>query len=78
MKEIYFVRHGESVANATNRYAGQFDSPLTKKGIEQAHESVNNFKNIEINKIISSTLSRAFNTAKIIRDAKYKDLEIEK
>jgi len=34
MKEIYFVRHGESVANAENYYAGQMDYPLTKKGVE--------------------------------------------
>jgi broad specificity phosphatase PhoE len=35
---IYLLRHGETVWNADGRYQGQKDSPLTKKGIQQADE----------------------------------------
>jgi len=38
MKEIWFIRHGESAANAGERVSNVIDIPLTEKGIEQAQE----------------------------------------
>lgn len=29
---IVFLRHGESVGNAEDRFQGQYDFPLTEKG----------------------------------------------
>ncbi len=68
---IYFIRHGESEANVRQVFAGQKDnSPLTKKGIEQAKAEGNKINEMRLNidKIISSPLIRAFDTAKIVAD----------
>ncbi|MDR0979556.1 MAG: histidine phosphatase family protein [Candidatus Nomurabacteria bacterium] len=70
---IYFVRHGESEANA-RRHADPFgtydkndaDSPLSAKGREQTQATAEELKSINFDVIISSPLSRAYETAEII------------
>ena len=66
--KIYFVRHGQSIANSHGLAAGSLDSPLTDEGIKQAHSEaiVILRQQIDFNKIIASPLSRAFDTARII------------
>lgn len=66
MKKIYLVRHGESQWNILKRMQGQNDIPLTQNGIIQANLIGNRLINEKIDKIYSSDLSRALNTAKII------------
>lgn len=76
---IYFIRHGESEANLKHLFAGQRDdSPLTEKGKEQARLEGLKVKgmNLNINKIISSPLNRAIDTAKIISNIIEFDKEI--
>lgn len=68
MKTIYFVRHGQSQANVDGVYAGQSDSPLTQKGKEQAQSAGDMAKKLKIEKIFSSDLQRAYDTACIIAD----------
>ena len=65
---IYFVRHGQSVANATGLVAGSSDSPLTEAGIAQAQAEAETIaqQSLQFDKIIASPLSRALNTARII------------
>lgn len=66
---IYFVRHGESEANVRKVFAGQRDnSPLTDEGRKQARNTAEEIvrEGIMIDKIYSSPLSRAYETAKII------------
>jgi len=66
---IYFIRHGESEANVRKVFAGQKDdSILTKKGEEQALATAIEIKKeeIKIDKIYSSPLKRAYETAEII------------
>jgi broad specificity phosphatase PhoE len=77
---IYFIRHGESEANLKHVFAGQKDnSPLTEKGIEQAKAEGLKIKEmgLKIDKIISSPLIRAFDTAKIVAEIIGYDKEIE-
>ncbi len=76
---IYFIRHGESEANLKHVFAGQRDnSPLTKKGIEQAKAEGQKIREmgLVISKIISSPLIRAIDTAKIVSDIIGYDKEI--
>ncbi len=73
---IYLIRHGESLTNITNSFAGQLDVPLTDVGKNQAKLILEFFKDKKIDKIYSSTLSRAINTIKPTAD--YFNLEIIK
>lgn len=69
MKTIYFVRHGESEANAADLAAGkELDSPLTENGRAQARQAGQDLKDKNIELIISSSLIRARETAEIIAD----------
>lgn len=70
---VYFVRHGESLANVNGLAAGaEDDSPLTENGLGDAQTVAREItRRIEaselyINKIVSSPLQRARQTAEII------------
>ena len=63
MTTIYLVRHGQSKSNLDKTFAGQKDVPLTELGIKQAEVSAEKFWDFHFDKIYSSTLSRAYNTA---------------
>ncbi len=73
---IYLVRHGESQTNIEKRFAGHLETPLTKTGEKQAQLLLNYFKDKNIDKIYSSSLSRAVNT--IAPTADFYGLEIIK
>ncbi len=60
---IYFVRHGESEANAARRFAGRSDSPLTERGRRQAEAIADELAKIHIDRIVSSPLARCRDTA---------------
>lgn len=68
MLKIYIVRHGQNQDNVKGILNGHRDEPLTEKGVEQAHEVANKIKESEIvfDKIYSSPLKRAYETANII------------
>jgi broad specificity phosphatase PhoE len=65
MKHLYFVRHGESVMNTQLLSSGQTDTPLTKRGINQAKATGKKIKeeNISFDAILCSPLQRAHSTA---------------
>lgn len=69
MAKIILVRHGYSVYNKEDRFAGQLDIPLDEIGVTQA-ESVCRYiiDNYRVDKVYSSCLSRAYNTVKKIGD----------
>ena len=66
MKKLYFVRHGESELGALGLGAGRQETPLTAKGRQQAKLAGQAAKSLDIDLIISSPLSRAHETAKLI------------
>lgn len=63
---IYLVRHGQSEANAINRYG--MNTKLTQKGKEQAKELAKILKNVHFDAVFSSPLIRAMETVKTIAD----------
>ena len=72
MGTIYFVRHGQTVWNVENKICGAADSLLTERGHEQARETGRVLKEkidageIHIDEILTSPLSRAYDTAQEI------------
>ena len=73
--EIYIVRHGETVWNKEKRLQGTADIKLNEFGRALAIETGRNLANVTINKIFSSPLKRAYETASLIRGNR--DIEIE-
>jgi probable phosphoglycerate mutase len=68
---ILLVRHGETEWNLERRVQGRFDSPLTERGIAQAHaigRLVQKLPGAASALIVASPLGRARRTAEIIRE----------
>ena len=61
---VYLVRHGESETNLTRRWTGWLDAPLTETGRKQAQALQPLLASVHFDKIVSSDLSRAVDTAK--------------
>jgi uncharacterized phosphatase len=69
MKNLYFVRHGQSEMNVSGHFAGTAtDAQLTDEGRKQAKEAGKDIKSqaIPIDIIVSSPQSRAHETARYI------------
>jgi len=60
------VRHGESYTNTGGKFISSTDLPLTKKGVAQALAAKEHLKDIVFDRIFSSPLLRAIQTAEII------------
>ena len=74
---LVLVRHGLSSFNAKGLIQGRTDdSLLTDKGYEQAHQAGKALSKINFDKIYSSPLIRAAETAKTIKKSLSKELEI--
>jgi alpha-ribazole phosphatase len=63
---LILVRHGESVLGLASRYAGHFDSPLTPRGRAQVRRLRRRFRSLRPDVVVSSDLSRCFETARIL------------
>lgn len=64
--KMFVVRHGESVANVHNVYAGQGNVQLTEKGKKQAEKIRTALEHVRFDKVYSSDLSRAVETQRIV------------
>lgn len=62
MARFWFVRHGESVANAEGWLAGHRDVPLTERGLGQARALVPSLREIAPDRVVASDLQRAWRT----------------
>ena len=68
MKRLYFIRHGQSVLNKQQTLAGHIDTPLTTKGRQQAKLAGQAAHELAIDCGLSSPLSRAHETARIVAE----------
>ncbi|MDF2606461.1 MAG: phosphoglycerate mutase [Bacillales bacterium] len=66
MTEICLVRHGQTDWNFSGLIQGREDIPLNRSGMIQARESAKFLSNEKWDIIVTSPLSRAYDTAKII------------
>lgn len=64
---LYVVRHGESETNLQGKWGGHYDTALTSKGLEQAKQLACKLLDIDYEIIVSSSLTRARQTAEIIQ-----------
>ena len=70
MTTILLIRHGQSVANLENVFAGHLDKPLTELGVKQARLTAEYIKeNFSVDAVYASDLSRAFATGKEVADS---------
>lgn len=75
MTSIYLVRHGQTAWNKEEIFRGRTDIPLDETGLKQAELAGEFFKEMKIEGIYSSPLSRAFQTAEKI--AAFHSLKIQ-
>lgn len=78
VKTIYFIRHAQSEANLKDILASRQDFSLTEKGRQDAEAIAAEFKEIaKLDRIVSSPLLRAQQTAAPIADAFGLAVEVE-
>ncbi len=77
MKQLYLMRHGETLFNQYKKIQGWCDSPLTEKGIKQAKIAKEYFtrEKITLGSAYSSTSERASETLEQITDIPYKRIK---
>ena len=74
MTEIYLIRHTQAEGNLYRMMQGQWDGNVTELGLQQIDALAERFKNIHVDAVYSSDLSRTLKTASAV--TKYNDLEI--
>ena len=67
-QELLLVRHGQSTANARGIWQGQMEFPLSEEGRNQAGIAGLALSREPLDGLYSSPLSRAFETASIVRE----------
>ena len=68
IKNIYLVRHGQTYYNIYNKLQGWSNSPLTKKGKQDAVQVARRLKNTHFDAAFCSDLPRAIETCQTILD----------
>ena len=71
---LYLVRHGQSLANLEKRALGVVDIGLSPLGFRQAEATFTYMKDLHLDAIYSSPLSRAYDT--VLPHARHRGMEI--
>lgn len=66
MTTLILIRHCQTDYNLAKRYCGISDPPLNYEGIEQAKRLAARLKGLSMDKVYSSALARAYDTAALI------------
>ncbi len=71
MKTLYLTRHGETMFNRQHRIQGWCDSPLTKRGCDQAREmgAILHERGVNFDTAVCSTAERASDTLELLLGA---------
>ena len=64
--KLYVARHGQTDWNALNKVCGSTNRPLNEKGVQQAEALGERVKNLGIDVIVASPMTRAQQTAKAV------------
>lgn len=72
---IYIVRHGKTDLNQANVLQGRSDHPLNDEGLAQARSAADRLRDVCFDRVFSSPLIRAVQTAEII--APYRTIAID-
>lgn len=76
-KDFYIFRHGQTDYNLANRWQGSsIDADLNETGLYQAENLAERLKDFGIQKIYSSPLKRAFQTAQAVAKVTNAPIEI--
>lgn len=62
---IYLLRHGETESNNKKVYYGKLDVELNQRGKAQSEAAGSKLKGIKFNKVYTSTMKRAVQTAQV-------------
>ena len=73
--KIFLIRHGETTGDIEDRYGGSYDDHLTEHGRQQLQETATRLAGQQIDRIYSSTLIRAKESAEIINAELKTDIE---
>jgi probable phosphoglycerate mutase len=76
-RSFYFLRHGETDWNKHGKIQGHTDIPLNDTGRLQAEQVVPILARMPINRIVASTLARAYETASIVNAGLQKPLVVD-
>jgi broad specificity phosphatase PhoE len=74
--KIYLIRHGESVSDIKQKYDGEYDDPLTEKGMDEARSIADKLRKSGVEIVFSSPKIRAKETSKVIHEALDCDIQI--
>ena len=69
--KIYLIRHGQTPWNQEKRLQGRSDIPLNEYGIHLARVTAEALRSVPFDRIYSSPLLRAYETAQILGDIKH-------
>lgn len=77
MTRLILIRHGQTDWNLESRWSGHADVPLNAHGREQARLLAESLRDVRLDAIFSSDLSRARETAEILGERQGLDVRVD-